>query len=219
MDFSHFSDALWWLPLQPTRVGAQVPSGPLVEQKYKISTAPTEADLDSKDQCYIPEWNLISTSRLARGWEGGAGNKFLGPMGRWGHTLVAYDRFLIVFGGSCPGQAFDVLWVIDMNPVLESQSSSQGLENLHWIKLDVFGTPPRERLGHAAVVVDGYMYVYGGNNVEESFHDIMRINLTNLKYLRHTAVDRTRLNFEWEHIVTTSHPLSLIHISEPTRPY
>lgn len=92
------------------------------------------------------------------------------PAARWGHTMInAYDDFLVLFGGSCPGTNFGDLWIF--------KSPEQG-----WIevKVPVSWPKPCGRSGHGASVVGEYMYVIGGNNVEGNFNDMWTLSLITL---------------------------------------
>ena len=36
-----------------------------------------------------------------------------GPIERWGHTAVALGSYLVIFGGSAPGECFSDVWAVD----------------------------------------------------------------------------------------------------------
>ena len=91
------------------------------------------------------------------------------PAARWGHTLVnAYDSFLVLFGGSCPGKAFGDLWVFRPD-----QSWLQVKFPANWPR-------PAGRSGHGVSVVGDYMYVIGGNNINRNFNDMWTLSLITL---------------------------------------
>ncbi|XP_064102982.1 leucine-zipper-like transcriptional regulator 1 isoform X1 [Macrobrachium nipponense] len=99
-----------------------------------------------KDRC----WTRISTEHILRGAPPP-------PTRRYGHTMVAFDRHLYVFGGAADSTLPNDLHCFDLDnqtwsvvtPALDSQI-------------------PSGRLFHAAAVVADAMYVFGGtvdNNV------------------------------------------------------
>lgn len=95
-------------------------------------------------------WTRISTEHLLRGVPPP-------PARRYGHTMVAYDRHLYVFGGAADSTLPSDLHCFD----LDTQS---------WAVVPPAGgsSVPSGRLFHAAAGLGSAMYVFGGtvdNNV------------------------------------------------------
>ncbi|CAI9744254.1 leucine-zipper-like transcriptional regulator 1 [Octopus vulgaris] len=96
------------------------------------------------------QWTIISTEHILRGAPPP-------PEKRYGHTMVAYDRHLYVFGGATGQTLPNDLHCFDLDSqtwsVIEPSRDSQ---------------VPTGRLFHAAAVVADAMYIFGGtvdNNV------------------------------------------------------
>ncbi|XP_028136703.1 leucine-zipper-like transcriptional regulator 1 [Diabrotica virgifera virgifera] len=95
-------------------------------------------------------WTRISTEHILRGAPAP-------PARRYGHTMVAFDRHLYVFGGAADSTLSNDLHCFD----LDSQKWSVVLP-------DVESFVPSGRLFHAAAVVGDAMFIFGGtvdNNV------------------------------------------------------
>ncbi|KAF7285692.1 hypothetical protein GWI33_010187 [Rhynchophorus ferrugineus] len=95
-------------------------------------------------------WTRISTEKMLRGAPPP-------PARRYGHTMVAYDRHLYVFGGAADATLPNDLHCFD----LDSQTWNIVLP-------DPESHAPSGRLFHAAAVVNDAMFIFGGtvdNNV------------------------------------------------------
>uniref|UniRef100_A0A671Y7J3 Leucine zipper like post translational regulator 1 n=1 Tax=Sparus aurata TaxID=8175 RepID=A0A671Y7J3_SPAAU len=95
-------------------------------------------------------WTRIPTEHLLRGSPPP-------PQRRYGHTMVAFDRHLYVFGGAADNTLPNELHCYDVD--------SQSWEVIH-PSLD--SEMPSGRLFHAAAVIQDAMYIFGGtvdNNV------------------------------------------------------
>uniref|UniRef100_A0A6Q2YY95 BTB domain-containing protein n=1 Tax=Esox lucius TaxID=8010 RepID=A0A6Q2YY95_ESOLU len=116
-------------------------------------------------------WTRIPTEHLLRGSPPP-------PQRRYGHTMVAFDRHLYVFGGAADNTLPNELHCYDVDsqtweviqPSLDSEVQAQEAVTL----LDQFKqkrkttTMPSGRLFHAAAVIQDAMYIFGGtvdNNV------------------------------------------------------
>ncbi|KAL9068762.1 MAG: hypothetical protein Q9161_005965 [Pseudevernia consocians] len=75
------------------------------------------------------------------------------PPKRLNHTMVSWDQNLYLFGGSELGR------VLESTDVWEYHSRGN-----YWNRLDCIGEIPQARENHAAAVVDGVMYIFGGRN-------------------------------------------------------
>ena len=78
------------------------------------------------------------------------------PGKRYGHSLVYYKPFFILFGGNLNNEVANDVWIFN---------SEQ--QPLHWTKLDIKGELPQPRIYHSAVVctyggANGMMVVFGG---------------------------------------------------------
>ena len=78
------------------------------------------------------------------------------PGKRYGHSLVYYKPFFILFGGNLNNEVANDVWIFN---------SEQ--QPLHWTKLDIKGEMPVPRIYHSAVVctyggANGMMVVFGG---------------------------------------------------------
>ncbi|KAG5187546.1 hypothetical protein JKP88DRAFT_353729 [Tribonema minus] len=117
------------------------------------------------------------------------------PGSRWGHTAVALDGTLYVYGGSMPGECFAELWAMTpgtdadtgaaavrwtllalwaMTPATDADT---GAPAARWTLLAVPGDAPPRRGGHSATLLGGHMYVFGGNTVQTCYNDLWRIAL------------------------------------------
>lgn len=97
------------------------------------------------------------------------------PAARWGHTVTALGDQLLLFGGSCPGRAFNDLWLLadDLS---------------RWLRLRAASPSPPARGGHCAAGVgttswarDGgggaRLFIFGGNTTETTFNDLWCLHL------------------------------------------
>jgi len=94
------------------------------------------------------KWTRITTEHLLKGTSPP-------PSRRYGHTMVAHDTHLYVFGGAADSNLPNDLYWYD-------------LENETWDVVQTTGEMPCGRLFHHADVIDNRMYIFGGtidNNV------------------------------------------------------
>nr|CAD7432548.1 unnamed protein product [Timema monikensis] len=98
----------------------------------------------------LNNWTRISTEHILR-------RAPPPPARRYGHTMVAFDRYLYVFGGAADSTLPNDLHCFD----LETQNWSV-------LKPSFDSQVPSGRLFHAAAVIGDAMYIFGGtvdNNV------------------------------------------------------
>ncbi|KAI1284994.1 Kelch domain-containing protein 3 [Halotydeus destructor] len=102
------------------------------------------------------------------------------PFQRYGHTVVSYNGFIILWGGRNDEGACNVVYIYDVH-------------EKKWIKPQVGGTKPGSRDGHSATIVNSAMYIFGGfeDDSERFSQDIYRLNL------------RTMV---WTHVLTHGNP-------------
>lgn len=110
--------------------------------------------------CYV-SWTRISTDHILRAVPPS-------PTRRYGHTMVAYDRHLYVFGGAA-------------DHTLPNDLHCYDLDTNTWSIVDVTSDSrvPSGRLFHASAVVDSAMYIFGGtvdNNIRSG--DIYRFKVS-----------------------------------------
>jgi hypothetical protein len=79
------------------------------------------------------------------------------PSGCWGHTIVIYQNILFLFGGSCIGETFNDLWMIDIRfisaEVDRILQPNRQITN-HWKRIPLPAeNRPRPRGGHGAVLM------------------------------------------------------------------
>eukprot|EP00795_Rhopilema_esculentum_P012202 gene12202-2824_t len=92
------------------------------------------------------------------------------PKGRFGHSLVIYNKKLYIFGGIKDKAITNELWEFD---TLKKT----------WKMLTVSGATPVGVTGHAAVVVVNQMYVFMGYSSEKSFYqNVQQLDLDTLEW-------------------------------------
>jgi N-acetylneuraminic acid mutarotase len=77
------------------------------------------------------------------------GTNVISPKRRLGHTLTAVGKYLYLFGGMDGDLVFNDLWRFDT-------------AGNKWEELVVYGQIPEGRCAHAAVEIDGVLYIIGG---------------------------------------------------------
>ena len=89
--------------------------------------------------------------------------KGLTPGRRYGHSLVYYKPYLILFGGNLNNEPVNDVWTLNSET-----------KPLQWVKLDIKDVIPPPRLYHSAGVcsygaANGMMVIYGGRNKEGQY--------------------------------------------------
>ena len=100
------------------------------------------------------------------------------PEGRWGHVTVTYGNHLFLFGGSCPRIVFNDIWCIDLSNHLNNNNNDE--IPIVWEQVIITSNnevKPKPRGGHSAVVIGNYLYLFGGNDFENTFDDLWRFDL------------------------------------------
>jgi hypothetical protein len=93
------------------------------------------------------------------------------PAGRWGHTMITYEDYLVVYGGSNPSSVLDDLRVLHLKP-------SNGI--LEWKRIKISNTPIG-RSGHCVALHGNTMYMYGGNTHGGTLTDMWKFDLGQLR--------------------------------------
>lgn len=90
------------------------------------------------------------------------------PEPRWGHTTVAHNDTLFIFGGSSPSLVYNDWWMLDLN-----KSSRYYME---W-RQGTLSNVPIGRSGHSVAIHGHHMYLFGGNTHGSTLCDMWRIDL------------------------------------------
>ncbi|MEE4248388.1 MAG: kelch repeat-containing protein [Kangiellaceae bacterium] len=90
------------------------------------------------------------------------------PKERDGHTLVAWDEYLILFGG-IQGSFGSYNYYNDTHVF--------DLEDRFWVEIECHKDLPDGREGHAAWVIGDSMYVYGGLGQNGVISTISRLDI------------------------------------------
>jgi len=93
------------------------------------------------------------------------------PFQRYGHTCVAYNRYIYLWGGRNDQTACRVLYRFDTKA-------------LAWSKPEVSGSVPGARDGHSAVIIRHKMYIFGGYEEEIGLfsQDVYALDLNTLEW-------------------------------------
>eukprot|EP00953_Heterococcus_sp_UTEX-ZZ885_P030593 16158-Heterococcus_DN1.PRE.1 len=106
------------------------------------------------------------------------------PGARWGHTAVAYDGALYIFGGSMPGECFDE-YACHANAAIDQTSTIISHRARTQQICTCFAcTRLNSHLSQSLFSTVlfcyancSYMYLFGGNTTDDSFNDLWRIEL------------------------------------------
>merc|ERR1711871_914838 len=106
--------------------------------------------------------------------------------------------------GSCPGITFSDMWVIDCSVPKHEMKWKQVTQKA----LNQNGAIPTARGGHSATVLpNGWMYIYGGNTIDQCYNELWRADLKALHEWKSNAsrISGTSIEVEimWEHIKCT----------------
>ncbi|KAK9455101.1 hypothetical protein V1511DRAFT_458897 [Dipodascopsis uninucleata] len=94
------------------------------------------------------------------------------PAARTNHTMVAYKEKLIVFGGTNSLEWFNDTWCFD---------TQTGI----WAEVHTVGYVPKVVEGHRAIVVNGFMYIFGGRSKEgRNLQDLGSLKLSSQRWYR-----------------------------------
>lgn len=94
------------------------------------------------------------------------------PAARWGHSAVALDGKLILFGGSNTTHCFNDTWSMELNVENDKLVAT-------WTLLldgDKLPAPPA-RAGQTASLVGTSLYIFGGCHISEVFNDVWKLDL------------------------------------------
>ena len=94
------------------------------------------------------------------------------PAARWGHSAVALDGKLILFGGSNTTHCFNDTWSMELNVENDKLVAT-------WTLLldgDKLPAPPA-RAGQTASLVGTSLFIFGGCHISEVFNDVWKLDL------------------------------------------
>jgi hypothetical protein len=111
-----------------------------------------------------PNFTIISsnTRKNSRGTEH--------PSKRWGHSVILYNRSMIIFGGRHLQRSLSNIYSLDFT-------------SLTWTKIEPNGTPPPARDSHSAVFYkNSDMIIFGGNGSTGKLNDLWNFNFNDKKW-------------------------------------
>ncbi|KAN0116270.1 hypothetical protein V8E52_006095 [Russula decolorans] len=113
--------------------------------------------------------NCLESNPFWESYEPAPGNEK--PLPRAGHVSVATGDRIIIFGGRGSPHDFNDTW-------------SFNTSTRRWTELQCTGSIPSPRTEHAAVLVDGVMYVFGGHAPDETrLGDLSALNLSTQRWI------------------------------------
>lgn len=118
------------------------------------------------------------------------------PDARWGHSAVAFDGKLLLFGGSNTTHCFADTWLLEI-------SQEQGRFIATWTLLidgahHGIGSCPPPRAGQTASLVGSSLFIFGGCHISEVFNDVWKLDVV--------GVPKEKLR--WEEFKVTGIPPS-----------
>jgi len=94
----------------------------------------------------------------------------VGPPRRTGHSSITLGDRIYIFGGRESQFCYNDTWCFDTT-------------KRQWAKLKCVGSIPSPREGHAATLVDGIMYVFGGKGIDGCcLGDLVALNITQQRW-------------------------------------
>ena len=93
------------------------------------------------------------------------------PSKRWGHSVILYNKSMIIFGGRHLQRSLSNIYSLDFT-------------TLTWSKIDP-GNPPPARDSHSAVIFNNSdMIIFGGNGSTSKLNDLWDFNLEDKKWIK-----------------------------------
>jgi len=93
------------------------------------------------------------------------------PPVRWGHTCIAFNELIILFGGYIVGGMTNETWIYNTS-------------NNQWNLQPVTGAVPIPRAYHSATLVGSDMFILGGEGVTSMSDDVHVLNIDNWEWRR-----------------------------------
>ena len=112
----------------------------------------------------FPNFTIISsnTRKTCRGPEH--------PSKRWGHSVILYNKSMIIFGGRHLQRSLSNIYSLDFT-------------TLTWSKIEPNGNPPPTRDSHSAVIYNNSdMIIFGGNGSTGKLNDLWDFNFNEKKW-------------------------------------
>jgi len=119
------------------------------------------------------------------------------PYQRYGHTVVAWRKYVILFGGRSDSKVCNTIYMFDTNTLkwtkfknvlTDAAALAAGLKPGHDEDPPgdhaVTGQIPMARDGHSACVIDDDMYIYGGyvESAHQFCSDVYKLDLVNMAW-------------------------------------
>eukprot|EP01023_Acetabularia_acetabulum_P009657 TRINITY_DN1435_c0_g2_i1.p1 TRINITY_DN1435_c0_g2~~TRINITY_DN1435_c0_g2_i1.p1 ORF type:complete len:572 (-),score=90.39 TRINITY_DN1435_c0_g2_i1:428-2143(-) len=109
------------------------------------------------------------------------------PSARSEHIAVSYlNRYMLIYGGGSVAHCFNDLFVLDT-------------QNMEWLEVQISGSTPAARAGHAGGLLGHMWYIVGGGNNISGCTDMIALDLSSLNERR----------VVWQTITTVESPSSL----------
>jgi len=110
------------------------------------------------------------------------------PFQRYGHTVVAWQKYVVLFGGRSDNKVCNVIYLFDTetfkwtkfkNVMTDSALAIEKSQKKPAGDLTVTGQVPMARDGHSACVIDNDMYIYGGyvESAHQFCSDVYKLDL------------------------------------------
>ena len=97
------------------------------------------------------------------------------PSKRWGHSVILYNKSMIIFGGHHLQRSLSNIYAFDFT-------------TLTWSKIEPFGNPPPARDSHSAIIYNNIdMIIFGGNGSTGKLNDLWNFNLNEKKWTKINA--------------------------------
>ena len=111
-----------------------------------------------------PNFTIISSS--TRKTSGGSEH----PSKRWGHSVILYNKTMIIFGGRHLQRSLSNIYSLDFT-------------TLTWTKIEPNNIPPQARDSHSAVLYKNTdMIIFGGNGSTGKLNDLWNFNFNDKKW-------------------------------------
>ena len=123
-----------------------------------------ESPKKSNSKSLTPVFTIISSH--TRKTYGGSEH----PSKRWGHSVILYNKSMIIFGGRHLQRSLSNIYSLDFT-------------TLTWAKIDPNCNPPPARDSHSAVLYNNSdMIIFGGNGSTGKLNDLWNFNFNDKKW-------------------------------------
>ncbi|CEP17636.1 hypothetical protein [Parasitella parasitica] len=97
------------------------------------------------------------------------------PSVRWGHSAVASDGIMYIWGGQVEGNYFNDLFIFN---------SSTFNSVPRWEQINYNNECPEPRSGHVSTIYENKLYIFGGTDGQRLFNDIWSFDLYTQLWLK-----------------------------------